>query len=178
MLTVLFLTGCAAAGESMDRAMALRSKLLAQGVSFDTDITANYGDMSVNFTLFCKAEKDGTLTFEVKKPETLAGITGTVSPEGGKFTFDRQAIAFELLADGQVSPISAPWLLMNTLRSGYLTSCGTEGEHVRLAIDDSYQENALHLDIWLTAEDTPVRGEILWQGRRILSMEVRNFCFL
>ena len=59
-----------------------------------------------------------------------------------------------------------------------VTSCGGDGEYLRLAIDDSYEEDALHLDIWLGSEDLPVRGEVLWQGRRILSLEIKNFTFL
>ena len=97
---------------------------------------------------------------------------------GGKLTFDGQALSFALLADEQVTPVSAPWLLIRTLRSGYLTSCGEEGGTVRVAIDDSYEEDALHLDIWLDENDSPQRGEILWQGRRILSVSVTNFVFV
>jgi hypothetical protein len=91
--------------------------------------------------------------------------------------FDK-VIAFDLLADGQLSPVSAPWVFMKALRSGYLTSCGKEGEYLRLAVDDSYADDALHLDIWLGEGDLPVRAEILWQGSRVLSMEVGNFTFL
>ena len=83
-----------------------------------------------------------------------------------------------MLADGQLTPVAAPWVLTKTLRSGYLTSCGADGEYLRLAIDDSYEEDALHLDIWLGSEDLPVRGEVLWQGRRILSLQIKNFTFL
>ena len=46
---------------------------------------------------------------------------------------------------------------------------------LRLSIDDSYEEDALHMDIWLNAENVPVRGEILYDDRRILSLDVKNF---
>jgi hypothetical protein len=49
---------------------------------------------------------------------------------------------------------------------------------IRVAIDDSYGEDALHLDIWLDENDLPKRGEILWKGRRILSLDIENFVFL
>ena len=77
-----------------------------------------------------------------------------------------------------VSPVSGPWLLMKTLRSGYLTSCGVEDGCLRIAIDDSYEDDALHLDVWLDESDCPKRGEILWKGRRILTVEIENFVFL
>ncbi len=175
---VILLTGCAAKDGELDRAMGLRAKMLAGTVSFKVDITADYGDKIHEFSMDCQADSKGGLTFTVTKPEVIAGISGTVSATGGKLTFGDTALAFELMADEQLSPVSGPWVLMNTLKSGYLTSVTTEGELLRLAIDDSYEDDALHLDIWLDKNDAPVRGEILWQGRRLLSMDVKDFVFL
>ena len=175
---IVLLTGCGAADTSLERAMTLRSGLLNKGAAFDTVITADYGDKLYTFGASCTVDNQGALTFTVTQPETISGITGTVSASGGKLTFGDKALAFPMLADGQVTPVSAPWLLMKTLRSGYLTSCAAEGDGLRLSIDDSYHDDALHLDIWLSGEDVPIRGEILWQGRRILSMEVKNFTFV
>ena len=126
----------------------------------------------------CRIDSAGNLTFTVIEPKTISGISGTVSQEGGRLTFDQQVLAFELLAEGQVTPVSAPWLLIRTLRSGYLRSCCKENEQFRITIDDSYQEDALQLDIWTDDEGRPVRGEILWQGRRVLSLDVRKFVYL
>ena len=174
----MLLAGCAGARDTMDRAMALRSALLAKGAEFDAAVTADYGDKTYSFGMHCRMEAQGKVTFSVTAPETIAGITGTVSASGGKLTFDGNALAFTLLADGQVSPVSGPWLLMKTLRSGYLTSCGVEDGCLRIAIDDSYEDDALHLDVWLDESDCPKRGEILWKGRRILTVEIENFVFL
>ncbi len=178
LVLALMLTGCSGSEGNMDRAMALRAKILASDIAFDAVITADYGDMTYTFSMSCRVDTKGELTFTVTQPESIADITGTISASGGKLTFDDQALAFDLMADGQISPVAAPWVFANTLRSGYLTSCGTEGENLRLTIDDSYEEDALHLDIWLDNQDLPIRSEILWQGRRILTLAVENFTFL
>ncbi len=175
---LVLLTGCTGKNDEMERAMAFRAKLLAQSVQFDTDITADYGDKTYTFSAQCKADAQGGLTFTVTQPQTISGISGSVSAAGGKLTFDGKALSFPLVADGQITPVSAPWVLIKTLRSGYLTSCGYDGGNIRMAIDDSYDDDALHLDIWLDENDLPIRGEILWQGRRILSMDVKNFSFV
>ena len=172
------LAGCSGKHEEMDRAMVLRSKLLAQGTAFDAEITADYGDEVYTFSMACQLDAQGKLSFSVTAPESIRGIGGEISAAGGALTFDGEALSFPLLADGQVTPVSAPWVLMHTLRSGYLTSCGREGDTLRIAIDDSYEDDALHLDIWLDSNDVPARGEILWQGRRILSVVVKNFRFV
>ena len=178
LLMAVLLTGCGAE-QQMDRALTLRDRLLkSQGCTFDAEITADYGDAVYAFRMECQADSLGDLTFTVTAPESISGITGTVSRDGGKLTFDGAALAFPMLADGQVIPASAPWLLVQTLRSGYLTACCKDGENLRLTIDDSYADQAIQLDIWLDTQDLPIRGEVLWQGRRVLSLEVRNFAYL
>lgn len=115
------------------------------------------------------------MTFSVLEPETIAGITGEVGSGGGELTFQDTALYFEPMTDDQISPIAAPWILMKTLRGGNLTSACVEDGLVRLSMDDSFQDDALHVDIWMDAENLPLRGEIVYDGRRILSMEIANF---
>lgn len=173
---VLLFTGCSSENSELDRGMALRSKLLsADSISFDAEITADYGDKIHSFSMECRADSLGNLNFAVTAPETISGITGTVTQEGGKLTFDETALHFDLMADETLSPVSAPWVMMKTLRSGYLKSAGMEEESLRLTIDDSYEDDALQLDIWLDGNDLPLLAEILQDGRRILSLRVSNF---
>ena len=113
------------------------------------------------------------------QPDSISGIRGTLSAVGGKFTFDEdRAIAFPMLAEGEVSPVSAPWLLYNTLRSGYISACGMEGERLRITLNDSYEEESLQVDVWLDSNNRPEFAEILWQGRRVLSISVSNYQIL
>lgn len=178
VLCVLMLSGCAAHSENMDRAMALRSKLQQQEVSFLVDITADYGDKRHEFSMECRADVQGNLKFTVTAPESISGITGTISQNSGKLTFDEQVLAFDILADGLISPVSGPWVMMQTLRGGYLTSCSRDGDYTRVDIDDSYAEKALHLAVWLDSGDIPQQCEIYWQGRRLLTMAVKSFRYL
>lgn len=175
LLLVVMLAGCTGTNEELERAMDLRAKLIAGKVTFDAEITADYGDVSYTFSMNCSADTSGDMTFSVTAPQTVAGITGSVSAAGGKLSFDGTALAFDLMADGQITPVSAPWVLMKSLRGGYLSSCGPEGNLLRLAIDDSYEEDALHLEIWLDENDIPQTAEIYWEGRRLLLVAVSNF---
>lgn len=177
-LLALTFTGCTGTDSGMERAMALRTKLLASAVEMDAVVTADYGDKICTFTMQCSIDKQGKLTFSVTEPESISGITGSISSEGGKLTFDDQALSFPLLAEDQVTPVSAPWVLFRSLRTGYMTSCGMESDKLRLAIDDSYADDALHLDVWLSEEDLPMRGEIIFKGRRIMSVSIANFRFV
>lgn len=173
---LLVLTGCSNTSSEIERGMALRSKLLqADSCSFDAEITADYGDSLYTFAMSCQGNTKGDVAFSVTSPESIAGITGVIDDEGGKLTFEDVALQFDTMADDQVTPVIAPWIFLKTLRSGYLTSACTEDGQIRLTMDDSYEEDALQLDIWLTEDEIPIRAEILYDGRRILSLNVENF---
>ena len=176
MLTLLMLTGCTKTRDMLDRAMTLRADLLAcESCSFDAVVTADYGDQLHTFGMHCTGDNDGDISFTVTAPETLAGITGTISGGEGHLTFDGQAVAFPLLADGQVAPVSGPWILMKTLLGGYITACNEAEDLTHLLIHDSYADDALELEIWLDGDNGPVQAEIGFDGRRILTMEIENF---
>ena len=175
LLAVVLLTGCSQTPKEMERALALRSKLLqADSCAFDAEITADYGDILHVFRMNCTADAQGGVSFRVGAPESIAGITGTLSSQGGALTFEDTALYFELLADGQLSPVSAPWVLMKALRGGYLTSAGMENDQLRVSVNDSYEEDALNLDVWLDSADIPQRADICYAGKRILSLKLEN----
>jgi len=175
-LTVVLLSGCTGKRDELDRAMKLRASLLGcLGCSFDVTITADYGDALHEFAMSCQTGGRGDVEFTVTRPETIAGITGKISSGEGKLTFDGAALQFPLLADDQVTPISGPWILMKTLLGGYLTAANEEDDLLHLTISDSYEEDALQMEIWLNAEDQPISAEILYDGRRIITMTVENF---
>lgn len=179
VLVLLLLTGCTGMPDEMQTGMELRSRLLqSSGCSFTAKITADYGDKIHTFTMNCQSDQTGDTTFTVMEPDSISGITGKLSGTGGTLTFDNTALCFDLLAEEQLSPVSAPWILVSTLRSGCMVSACREGERLLLSVDDSYEEDSLRLDILLNGENVPEQADILYDGRRILSVSVMNFAFL
>lgn len=174
-LLLLFLTGCSESKE-INEGMQLRSRLLqAENCSFSLCIDAEMDRQMYRFSMDCRADSSGNIDFTVTQPETISGISGKLSAAGGAVTFHDTALDFPLQAEHQLSPVSAPWVLMNTLRSGYITSACREEGSVRLSVDDSFEEDALRLDIWLDADQLPKHADVLENGRRILSLDVSNF---
>lgn len=176
---VFILTGCVLQDAEMNRVISLRDKLTeGNGCEFQAEITADYGDKIHTFSLKCVTDVLGDMRFEVLSPETISGITGIITEQDGKLTFDDQVLLFETIADDQLTPVSAPWMLIRTLRCGYIRSCGSDGDNLRIQIDDSYAQNNIQLEVWVDETLNPVRGEILWKGRRILSIDVTDFVIL
>lgn len=176
LILVLFMTGCTNENADLERALALRNQISnASGCSFRAEITADYGDSIYKFAMQCSTASNGDMTFTVLQPESIAGITGTISHEGGKLTYDDTVLAFSLLADGLVSPVSAPWLWMKALKSGYISTCIPENRGYRLSLDDSYANESIHVDILLSDKSIPEKAEIFWKGQRMIILDISDF---
>lgn len=159
----------------MEAALALRTACLASDrVSFRADVRADYITEYEEFSMECQADREGNVAFRVLEPEEIADIRGSVRGAEGTVEFDETVLAFPLLAQGRLSPVSGPWVLMKAIRSGCIIAAGQEGEMIHVTIDDSYADNALTVDIWLE-EGQPEEAEIAWEGRRILSMTFDDF---
>lgn len=173
----LLLCGCSGEKE-MEEALALRSRMVSSGCSFRCEITADYIDYVEEFTLECIADMEGNVRFTVAEPESIQGVCGTVDGKEGTLDFEDMVLGFPLLADERLSPVMAPWILISTLRSGYITACVREEDGLHLTIDDSYDDDALTLEIYLDETGTVEDCEIGWRGRRVLSVEVEDFAYL
>lgn len=179
VVLMFLLVGCSSSDKDMNKVISFRQALLeGKGCDFKATVTADYGENIYSFTMQCTTDADGNMRFEVLQPETISGITGIVTEEDGKLTFDEHALLFDTIAEGQLTPVTAPWVFVDTLRGGYIRSCGRDGDTLRIQIDDSYADNLMQLDIWIDDAIRPIRGEILWDGRRILSIDVVDFSIL
>ncbi len=179
ILLAVMLSGCSHRTGEMNRAISLRNQLeQGNGCRFDAVVTADYGDEIYVFDMNCQVDAEGKLIFTVTAPETISGISGSIQESGGHITFNDKLLAFEMLADGQITPVSGPWLMIHTLRCGYIATCGQAESGIQIGIDDTYEDSPFHLELWTDKNDFPLRGEIIWQGRRILTIDVKNFEFL
>ena len=178
ILTILLLCGCSHQNDHMEQELSLRDSIInSNGCSFDVTVTADFQDVYYTFGMSCKSDTIGNVTFEVTAPDSIRGITGIVTAKDGKLTFDDQILLFSTLAEGQVSPVSAPWLFINTLKSGYINGCAYDNGEMLLQIDDSYANDTMKQNI-LIDNGVPTFVEIIWSGRRVVTMDVKAFRIL
>ena len=177
-LMLLTLSGCSGETQEMNRCLSLRERLLVNGCSFAANLTSDFGDKVFSFSMQCTVNDQGTLRFTVIAPEEISGIGGTIHAGKGELEYEDTILAFPMLAEGELAPVSAPWLLVSSLRGGYLTSCGMDEDILRITVHDSYEEDSLLLDVWVNEDDCPIYAEIFWHGRRVVSMEIKDFHFV
>ena len=179
LFSVLLFSGCSMNSNLLDTALSARSRLLeGNGCEFKAEITADYGQELISFSINCAFDQHGNMQFDVIEPGTIMGISGKIDSDGGALTFDDKVLGFAMLADDQITPVSAPWLMIKSLRSGYIASCGKDGTLFKIQLDDSYNEDPLQLDLWIDQNNTIVRAEFLWRNRRIINLDVMDFKYL
>ena len=180
IILVLFIfTGCDRSKENMDRALDFRQELLkSAGCRFDCSLTADYGDILYQFVLNCEADNKGNITFTVLSPESISGIAGTISASGGKIKFDDTLLGFPILSEDLPTPLSAPWLFITALRSGYIRTSDVSSGKLSLTIADTYEDDSILMNVQFGEQERPVSCEFIWKGRRILSMEITSFTYL
>lgn len=179
ILILFVLTGCRENHSQMNQAISLREAIAnSESCTFSVVLTADYYDVYYNFTMHCTCDAQGNVTFEVAEPETIAGITGKISNDGGQLTFDDQVLVFPMIAEGIITPVSAPWLFINALRGGYISGCGNDDDGLHIVIQDTYADDTLRVDIFTGKEDVPDYVEIYWKNSRVISMDVEDFCIL
>lgn len=176
LTTIVLFTGCADSRDGMNGFVAFRDKMLkGNGCSFETTVTVDYGNSFSSFDLVCKTDNVGDMALTVTNPDSISGISCKISGGKGQLTFDDKAVAFEMLANGQITPISAPWLFIKALRGGYISSC-SEGEmETIIRIDDSFGDVPFSVDVRVDETFLPKAAEIIWNGKRIVSMEISSF---
>lgn len=178
VLTVVVLFGCSQQNDQMDKVLILRNSIVnSNGCAFDVTITADYLDSYHTFGMRCISDEIGNVTFEIIEPNSISGITGIVTSEDGKLTFDDQVLLFPTIAEDLLTPVSAPWFFLKSLKSGYIRGCGMDSGLTLLQIDDSYSDNVIKMNVQII-DGVPIFAEIIWQDRCIVTMEVREFHIL
>lgn len=167
----LLFSACGRENGALSEAVAFRAALLETGgCTFQAEVSADFGETVREFTLLCRAEADGTTDFTVLAPQSVEGITATVTQQGGQITYDGMAMAFGLLADGNVIPAAAPALAVNCWLSAYIVSAD-EGETVyRMEYDEKALTVTTHFE-----NSVPFFAEVCYNQQRILKITISDF---
>ena len=160
----------------MQQALQLRTELLqAGGCRYAADVSVNYDDVRFDFTLDCVCGADGAARMTIRAPQTLAGIAAELSASSARVEFEDTAVAFGLMADGNLAPMQLPQLLVQALCADYISSAGQEGDAVRVTYLHGYDDDELTVDVWLSGALLPEYAEVSYQGQMLAAMTITDF---
>jgi len=170
-LPCIFLTACSK--EDFSPAIDFRAELVQKGCSFTADVEADFGLTVQSFTLQCRTQEE-SMHFEVLAPESLSGITATVSADGGTVTYDGMAMDFGLLANGNVIPAAAPAIIADCWKNAYISAVGTDGEYYTVTYERDHEQKKLVVQTWFE-KGLPISAEICYNQMRVIKITFRDF---
>lgn len=181
LATILLFSACAKDGQNseLQPAIDFRAKLLnAGGASFTAEVTADYGEEVYTFTLACRYQTDGKTEITVTAPDTLSGIRAQIENDTGRLTFFDTELTFGTLADGNITPLSAPAVLGRVWQSAYIAASGKEDKNLRVSYEDGNDTDQLLADTWFSQKGIPIYAELCYNEICVLRLNISDFSFL
>lgn len=180
LMISLLLAGCGGRGNGtpMDRALAVRGEYLsAGGCTARMQVTADYGQRVYTYGVDVQVS-GGETVLTVREPAEIAGITARLRAGESDLRCDDAVLETGPLAEDGTTPISAMAALLEATRSGFIDSCGTEGDTLYILCRDPAEPPGCGREIalWFDGADSRLlRGEVTVDGRRVIRCEVEHF---
>ena len=141
------------------------------------EITADYGRRVYQYQLAAAGDGEETV-LTLTAPETVSGLTARLTKEDGMLEYDGLSVETGPLDSDGLTPVSALPVLVEAVRSGYMTACSLEEGVLRVDCGDPQGTPGAgrEVSLWFSEETHALtRGEILWDGFRVISCEFLEF---
>ena len=111
------------------------------------------------------------------KPESISGITATVTETDSLIVFDGVSLEFGMLDDALRSPLYAPAVFASGWLDGYIDSTFSSGGQPTVTYKIGYGEEQLILESRFSG-DAPLGCEVYRGEQLLLSAVIEDFTFL
>ena len=156
----MLLSACSAKRPAQPPLTFRTALLQSGGCSFTAAITADYGESAASLT----------------EPESIAGIQAQVKDTAASVSYDGMQLGLGSLANGNLAPLAAPYVLGQCWAGEYIDATGTEDGLLRTTYRMGYEEKELVVDTWFSQEPlAPVRAELSFEGRMVLRADISAF---
>ena len=167
----LLLSGCTSELEE-DCNNWLSETAAKDAIAFTADVTAEYPDGEISFTLCCSEDGAGGVEVEVLAPEIISGIKAHIAGDSSQLIYDGVILDTGDLDNWGLTPMSAMPKLIEAVRNGALDSYERDDGAISLAlaVDD-------HLTVKLTLDDdmTPVSAEYISDEKTVLLCRITEW---
>ena len=147
----------------------------AQSITMLLALTADYGDRVYEYKLKYTGSMDSG-DLEVLEPESIAGMTIQISPEGTALSYEGVMLDTGAIAEDGLSPVDAVPLMLASWREGYFSECRNETlfetDTVSAAVEIS---DTVSLKTWFDKKSSlPLYAEISSSGYAVISCKFEN----
>lgn len=177
LMITLLLCGCGQSGPERKLDGMQKELAAARDLAVSAHVTAFLGDERFVCDLRCVSDAEQSRV-EITAPETIAGISAVVGPEGMTIAYEEMSLGVGGYAP-DAAPVSALPLLLTALRSGSALRNWTEWEDERtLFVREYYVTEEVGLTVWFDAGTLqPVHAEFARDGATVLRCEITEFSY-
>ncbi|MCL1820415.1 MAG: hypothetical protein FWG36_07160 [Oscillospiraceae bacterium] len=172
----IFLTACGLGG-AQDAAELVREKYESGELKLAADIMADFGDRVSTYSVTYERDEQGNGLITILRPAEIAGITATITEDGGgTLEYDGLILETGKLAGTALTPIDAIPSMLSAWSNGYMSEAGTERwegvKCYRLTYSQTVDNAVVEQQAWFDVETlAPIRGETLVDGRLVITCE-------
>ena len=172
LILCLLLTGCGGSREMKSAYDDFSAELSrAECLSFKVKLRAEYEHKTALFGLSYTEDAEGAVV-TVESPSLISGISARVEKGGTKLEFGDISLDTGDLNEHGLSPMSSLPMLVKALKEGCPDSFWTEdGKRVVQLIPD---DNII-CTVWFSSDMTPLRAEIISDGRVTVYAEISDW---
>lgn len=173
-----FISACSGqtSDSGLQRALDFRTALMASaGCAYEARVLADYGERVYDFNLQCEYIPDREAKLTVISPDIISGISAVISSDGTNVEFDGASLDFGEMANGNVAPMTVPFLLGRAWSSEYIHSVGQDGDYILVSYLMGYGDREIVVETWLADDGTPVRCDISHAGTRCITVSISDF---
>lgn len=183
LLLALSACGGAEGSPAEQLALELRGAYLGlEGCTASLEVTADYGQRVYRYAMDLSWQREGETVITLTAPQEVAGVTARLREGESALEYDGVRVETGPLDTQGLSPLEAPPLLLETLRTGFLAECvledrdGTEVLHLTSRDPERAPGDGRELQLWLdAATGVLLRGEIAWEGETVIQCDVTAF---
>ena len=178
VLLALLLAGCGEKAQKSAEDLQARYAQM-QGYEAVVEVAVPREDETLHYTLSLEHSSDETRA-AVLAPETLAGVTATLTGDALTLEYDGMALDAGTLSP-RVSALSCVPLVLDGFSRAYLDSVGSETlngqETLRADFSMTLGGETLGGTVWFENSGAPVYAEVCENGKIIAAAEFTNFVF-
>ena len=178
MTLCLLLASCGMVENAIGDALKFREELReAGGCRFSAEVLTEIAGREYSFSMAAEYPTEGETKLTILAPETIAGITASVTDRNAILAFDGIALDFGRLDEAVTSPLYAPVVFGQCWDTAYIDCGGMDGEEYRVTYRLGYGDEELILETWFS-DGAPVRCELYRESKMLLSARIGGFTFL
>lgn len=184
ILLVVFTGGCSDSDGGIKRLSGdIRQTYMQAGAIESTvRIMCDTGNQVMDYQLLYQKEKDGDVYVTVNEPKAISGVVVKVCDNGTVLQFENLVLETGLPKYTGFTPLDAvPCMLLDVgqrVPTEISLESSKQGDYAVLTFEDYFSEKDASKTIWIDRKTLkPIKAEMYFEGRMILSCEFELFDF-